>query len=48
VGRKLAAHGEKKWPPLGNSDGRPWGELHGRRHTELGVATAIVLQMGHS
>lgn len=28
----MAAHGEKSRPPLGNSNGRHWGESHGRRH----------------
>jgi hypothetical protein len=28
----MAVSGDFSWPPPGKSDGRPWGESHGRRH----------------
>jgi len=28
----MATSGENQRPSLGRSDGRPWGESHGRRH----------------
>lgn len=27
----MAAHGEIWWPSVGTSDGRQWGDSHGRR-----------------
>ena len=30
-GIPMATPGEKNLPPVGNSDGHPWGESHGRR-----------------
>jgi len=29
-GEPMATSGEKRWPPLGSTDGRPWGESGGR------------------
>ena len=41
----MAATGEVWWPPVGRSDGRLWGEFHGRRQPieDVGLPESLAL-----